>query len=83
MDEDGRLTWSAGDAEVTLRDVGANVNRLTADGVETLILAGQGPLTFRGVVELIFRDAGELEVVESNGTVDEPAEVCAALADQG
>jgi hypothetical protein len=46
------VTFSSGDRSITLRDVGADVERVTPDGSRILLVVGQLPFDFHGSIQI-------------------------------
>jgi hypothetical protein len=70
------LTFRSGDHEVTLRDVGGDVERVTADGTRVLSIVGQLPFWFTGVIKV---DLDTGEVLQQPQRYTDADRVCAAL----
>jgi len=70
------ITASAGDNEVTFRDVGADVEVLLPDGTRVLSLVGQLPFWFTGVLKI---DPDSGEVLQEPQHYTDATAVCEAL----
>jgi hypothetical protein len=70
------LSVRAGDNEVTLRDVGGDVEVLFPDGTRVLSVVGQLPFWFTGVLKI---DVDTGEVLQEPQRYTDASSVCAAL----
>jgi hypothetical protein len=73
------LTFSADGNEYQARDVGADLVRITPDGTAILMVIGQLPFDFTGVLKVNL-DTGDVILEPQHSTADELAEACAVLA---
>lgn len=72
------VTFTAGDNTVHVRNVGADLVRIEPDGTATLMIVGQIPLEFNGVLKIDL-ETGEA-IQEPKFKIGAVAELCAALA---
>lgn len=72
------LTATAGDNTIRFRDVGADVVRIEPDGTATLIIAGQVPFAFTGVLKIDL-ETGEVILEPQHNTEENLEKACAAL----
>ena len=73
------LTAMANGKTYRFRDVGANVVRVTPDGDEIVLIIGQAPFAFTGVLK-INRTTGEVIHEPQHSTEADVEEACAALS---
>lgn len=73
------LAFSANGNEYHARDVGGDLVRITPDGTAILMVIGQLPFAFTGVLKVNL-DTGDVILEPQHSTVDELAEACAVLA---
>jgi hypothetical protein len=72
------LTATAGDNTYSFRDVGADQVRVEPDGTAILLIIGQVPFGFSGVLKLDL-ETGEAILVPQHSLEGQAEEVCAAL----
>ena len=72
------LTATAGDNSIRFRDVGADVLRVEPDGTMILMIIGQVPFGFTGVLKLD-PDSGEAILEPHHDTSGNVEKACAAL----
>lgn len=72
------LTAHAGDNVIRFRDVGADILRVAPDGTEILMIVGQLPFEFTGVLKLN-NETGEVILEPQHTLEDDVAAACAAL----
>jgi hypothetical protein len=72
------LTATAGDNSYRFRDVGADVVRISPDGTEILMVIGQIPFGFTGVLKINLT-TDEVILEPQHSTEGEVEEACAAL----
>lgn len=73
------ITASANGNTYRFRDVGADLVRIEPDGTAVLMIIGQVPFTFTGVLKIDL-DTGETILEPQHSLEDRIAEACAALA---
>jgi hypothetical protein len=71
-------TATAGENSVTFRDVGADLLRVEPDGTVVLLIIGQIPFGFTGVL-MLDPDTGEVILEPQHSLEGDVEEVCAAL----
>ena len=72
------LTATAGDNVIRFRDVGADVVRIEPDGTAVLMIIGQVPFEFTGVLKIDL-ETGEAILEPQHNTAENLEEACAAL----
>ena len=72
-------TVRAGDRSYRIRDVGADVVRIEPDGTAIIMIIGQVPFAFTGVLKLDL-ETGEAILEPHHSLEGQIAEACAALA---
>lgn len=72
------ITFTAGENSVTVRDVGRDVLRVEPDGTVVLLLIGQLPFAFTGVM-MLDPDTGEVILEPQHSLEGDVEAVCAAL----
>jgi hypothetical protein len=72
------ITFTAGENSVTVRDVGGDVLRVEPDGTVVLLLIGQLPFAFTGVM-MLDPDTGEVILEPQHSLEGDVEAVCAAL----
>ena len=72
------ITATAGDNVVRFRDVGADVVRIEPDGTAILMIIGQVPFDFTGVLRLDL-ETGEAILEPQHGTAENLENACATL----
>ena len=72
------LTATAGDNVVRFRDVGADVVRIEPDGTAILMIIGQVPFDFTGVLKIDL-ETGEAILEPQHSTADNVEKACATL----
>ena len=73
------LTASAGDNVVRFRDVGADVELIEPDGTAILLIVGQVPFDFTGVLKIDL-ETGEAILEPQHSTEEDLDAACAILA---
>jgi hypothetical protein len=71
------LTATAGDNVFSFRDVGADVERIEPDGTAILMIIGQLPFTFTGVLKIDL-ETGEA-ILEPHHSIEERLETACAV----
>ena len=72
------LTATAGENTIRFRDVGADLVRIEPDGTAILMIVGQVPFEFSGVLKIDL-ETGEAILEPQNTTEDRVDKACAAL----
>jgi hypothetical protein len=72
------LTATAGDNVIRFRDVGADVVRIEPDGTAILMVIGQVPFDFTGVLKIDL-ETGEAILEPQHSTAENLEKACAAL----
>ena len=72
------LTATAGDNVIRFRDVGADVERIEPDGTAILMIIGQVPFDFTGVLKIDL-ETGEAILEPQHSTAENLEKACAAL----
>jgi hypothetical protein len=72
------LTATAGDNVYRFRDVGADLERIEPDGTAILMIVGQVPFDFTGVLKIDL-ETGEAILEPQHSTAENLEEACAAL----
>ena len=72
------LTATAGDNVIRFRDVGADVVRIEPDGTAILMIIGQVPFNFTGVLKIDL-ETGEAILEPQHNTAENLEKACAAL----
>ena len=72
------LTATAGDNVIRFRDVGADLVRIEPDGTATLMIIGQVPFDFTGVLKIDL-ETGEATLEPQHSTADNLEAACARL----
>jgi hypothetical protein len=72
------LTATAGDNVIRFRDVGADVVRIEPDGTAVLMIIGQVPFDFTGVLKIDL-DTGEAILEPHHSTAENVERACAKL----
>lgn len=72
------LTATAGDNTIRFRDVGADLVRIEPDGTAILMIIGQLPFDFTGVLKIDL-ETGEAILEPQHVTGDEVEDACAIL----
>ena len=72
-------TITGGGGTFRLRDVGADVTRIEPDGTAVLLISGQVPFEFAGVLTIDL-ETGEAILEPRNRTEQQVAKACAAFA---